>query len=211
MKPLLLPVLLLTCLTAQADIYSYINEQGERVYSDRPAAHADSQTVTPTPTNRMQAGQRFIKLKPPPGTVHAQHEPVPVYQQLQLLQPVAGQNLHNTGRSISIQVASRPALQPGHSYQLWLDGQPFGPASQSTQWTVEEVDRGSHSLQVRLLDAQGAVLQHSESLDIHLHQTSLIQKRRVNPCLNDDYGVRPECPLEHKPEPAKRSWWKFGR
>lgn len=205
MKPAVLLVLACACLNAQAEIYSHTNAQGEKSYSDRPTAGQTAQPVELPAINRLPPVQRHIKLSPP---VSQPSEPVVTYSQVQLLQPTAQQNLHNSGRSISIQVASNPALPSGHSYQLWLNGQPFGPTSQSTHWTVNEVDRGSHSLQVHVLDAQGRSLRASDSIQVHLHQTSLIQKRRINPCQDEDFGVRPECPLSEKPEPTKRHWWQ---
>lgn len=203
--------LLLPWLNASAEIHSYVNANGERVFTDRPPAAASTTTVQPQSVNRMQAGQRLIKLKPPADSLPAAETPAtPRYTRLQLLQPAADATLRNTGRSIELQVSSTPALLPGHSYQLWLDGAPFGSASSRPAWTVNEVDRGTHSLQVHLLDAQGRSLLQTDSVQVHVHQTSLAARRRINSCQNDDYGVRPECPLTDKPPEPKKGWWRLG-
>lgn len=205
-------LILLTCLSVRAEIHSYIDASGERVFTDRPPAGASSTTVQPQTTNRMSAGQRLIKLSPPPGSLPVSDiEETPGYSQLQVLQPQPDATLRNTGRSIELVVSSTPALLPGHSYQLWLDGAPYGPSSTNSRWNVGEVDRGTHSLQVQLLDASGHSLIQSETLQVHVHQTSLASRRRVRPCQADDYGVRPECPLKDKPPEPKQAWWRLGR
>ena len=197
---------------ACAQIYSYVDANGQTVFTDRPPAAAGNTEVELQPTNRMPAAQRLVRLKPPEEVTRQLAPPPPAYQQLQLLRPQADETLRNTGRTIEIEVASTPELLPGHGYQLWLDGKPYGKPVRNAVWQADEVDRGSHQLQVRIVDAQGNQLLESGRITVHMHQTSLAQKRHVRPCQDDDYGVRPECPLADKPEKEKRSWlipWRW--
>ncbi len=213
MKPALsgaLTVLaLLLSVQAHAQIYSYVDESGQRVFTDRPPASAGAKTVKPSTINRMPAGQRFIKLQPPAELKEQLAPEPPPYQALTLLSPHADETLRNSGRSIAIQVNSEPQLRPGHRYQAWLDGQPYGKPSKTASWTLEEVDRGSHQLLVHLLDENGRSLLQTPAIILHMKQTSLAERRRIRPCEEDDYGKRPECPLADKPEKA-RPWWRPG-
>lgn len=203
--------LCLTLLTTNvwAQIYSYVDANGERVFTDRPPATSQGQEVELSPTNRMPAGQRLIKLQPPAALQQQLVPAPPPYQALHLLNPQPEETLRNSNRTIDIEVSSEPALLPGHSYQALLDGAAYGPPSRSTRWQIVEIDRGSHQVQIELVDADGTSLLQTDAITVHLHQTSLAERRRIRPCQEDDYGVRPECPLSDKPE-KKKSWWRMG-
>ncbi|MBS7326930.1 MAG: DUF4124 domain-containing protein [Thiopseudomonas sp.] len=214
MKPLLvtslLGLILYTASPLHAQIYSYTDANGQRVFSDQPppegAAHS---TLELKPTNRMPATPRLVKLKPPPQVAQQLAPPPPPYQSLTLLQPAPDSTLRNTSRSIDIQVSSTPSLLPGHSYQAWLDGSAHGPASTTDSWRIEEIDRGEHQLLIHLLDEQGNTLLQTEAAAVHIRQTTLADRKRINPCQDADYGKRPECPLAEKPEKTK-PWWRMG-
>lgn len=200
---------LLAASPAAGQIYSYVDASGQTVFTDRPPAATESNTVELQQTNRMPAGQRMVKLQAPAELKQQLTPPPPAYQELQLLSPQADETLRNTGRSIAISVNSTPALLPGHSYQARLDGSVYGPASRSTQWRLEEIDRGSHQLQVHIVDTNGNSLLQTPDITLHIHQTSLAERRRIQPCTPNDYGQRPECPLSDKPS-VERPWWRFG-
>lgn len=192
-----------------ARIYSQVDEQGHMVFTDTPAQHSDTATtVELKPTNAMPATLRTIKLSPPkpqPDTPKT----LP-YTELQLLNPEPDLTVRNTAQRLEVEVSSIPALQAGHHYQLWLNGAAFGPASHSTHWPVDGVERGRHSLQVHIVDADERSLIQSTVTQVQVRQTTLADRRRVRPCQTDDYGQRPECPLKDKPKNPKRPWWRLG-
>ena len=149
------------------------------------------------PTNSMQPEQRQT-WQSTPGRL--KDTSIAFYRSLELLSPKNNETLRNNGRVIEIQVNSTPELLPGHNFQAWLDGKAYGPASSSSQWMLTEIDRGSHQVQVHLVDEAGKSLLQSAAATVYVHQTSLAERRRIHPCQEDDYGVRPECPLKDKPE-----------
>lgn len=187
-------LLLTTALPALGGIYSYTDAEGNRVFTDRPTGQAVEE-VQLKPSNSMAA-------QPTPAPRAAQ-PPKPqeatIRYQLQILSPAADEAIRNNAGSVSVTVQAEPALQPGHAYQVLLDGQPFGAPGEETTFELSNVDRGTHQLAVAVVDAQERVLQQSESRSFHLIRTSLAQRRMVNPCKKADYGVRPECPLKDKP------------
>lgn len=192
-----------------AQIYSYVDADGQQVFTDRPPATASSETVELQTVNRMPAGQRIIKLQAP-AELKRQLEPAPPpYQAFALLSPLQDETLRNTGTAVDIQVSSTPQLQPGHSYQASLNGVAHGSASTKPEWQIHGVERGSHQLAVQLLDENQKPLMQTPEITIHIKQTTLADRRRTRPCAEDDYGQRPECPLADKPE-KKKPWWRLG-
>ncbi len=187
--------LMLLGLPAMADVYTYIDSDGNRVFTDQPRGNAKKVEIAPTngmdqtapPTVRMQA--------PAAPTEH------PAYQLLRILvpEPDAAVQEGSSGDLI-VTLTSDPALMEGHNYRLLLDGNVVGAPSRSPVFPLTNLDRGTHQLAAEIIDAEGRIVERTPSQPVHILRISLDSKRRVNPCKKDDYGVRPECPIKDKPE-----------
>ncbi|WP_312257553.1 DUF4124 domain-containing protein [Stutzerimonas nitrititolerans] len=192
--------LLLACaLPVGAQVFTYIDEDGNRVFTDRPRSQT-AQAVETRTTNSMPA----MPVAPrSPEMVQADAEPAAGYAQLQILAPADDATIRNNAGNLEVAVDSQPPLHTGHLYRITLDGTPVGEASTSPLQSLHNIDRGSHRLQVEIVDAQGKTIQHSPPHTFHMMRASLAQRRMVKPCKKDDYGVRPECPLKDKPPEKK--------
>ncbi|WP_181296274.1 DUF4124 domain-containing protein [Pseudomonas sp. Q2-TVG4-2] len=194
----LLALFSLLVLPASAGIYTYIDAQGNRVFTDRPGGRA-VESVDAKPVNSMPAqpvALPAVKREAPRGRRFA-------YGLLDIVQPEPDATIRNNAGELSVSVTSDPMLQPGHLYRLLLDGSPIAPDSSEPTLALHNVDRGTHHLVVEVVDGQGLILQSSPPRTFHLLRTSLAQRRMVNPCKKDEYGVRPECPLKDKPKEKK--------
>lgn len=89
--------------------------------------------------------------------------PRPTYRVLSLSELTDGQALRANNGSFSVGVQIQPPLQATHRLRLLLDGQPYGPASNTTQLHLLNVDRGEHSLAVQVL-IRDEVIQQSPTL-----------------------------------------------
>jgi len=195
----LLAVLLLTAaMPATAGVYTYIDEHGKRVFTDRPGGRA-AEPVETRPINSMPAQP----TAPPARPSKAPREIKFTYQLLEIVQPEHDTTLRNNAGELTVHVTSDPALQPGHFYRLLLDGIPAASASSEPAFALGNLDRGSHQLIVEVIDGEGQTLQSSPPRTFHLLRTSLVQRRMANPCKKAEYGVRPECPLKDKPKEKK--------
>lgn len=192
--------LLLACaLPVGAQVFTYIDENGNRVFTDRPRSQA-AQAVEPRTTNSMPT----TPVAPRPAKVaQPDAETVPGYALLQILAPADDATIRNNAGDLEVAVDSQPPLHPGHLYRITLDGTPIGEASASPTQQLHNVDRGSHRLAVEIVDAQGVTVQQSTPHTFHMMRTSLAQRRMVKPCKKGDYGVRPECPMKDKPPEKK--------
>ncbi|OMG67269.1 penicillin-binding protein [Stutzerimonas balearica] len=192
----LLAWLLLALLTApaQAGIYSYLDAEGNRVFTDRPTTAAEP--IELKPANQMPA-------MPLPAPATQAPPPTPTragYQALRIISPAADATVRDNAGNLTINGASEPPLRPGHRYQLLFDGQPYGEPGESGTFALHNVDRGTHRIALLILAADGSELARSAEQDVHLRRMSLVQRRKARPCAKDDYGVRLECPLKDKPE-----------
>lgn len=186
---------LLAC-GAQAAVYTYVDANGNRVYTDQPHKGAQrlpmpsAPSANPTPA----APARSVKaptLKRPPAVR---------YQMLRILLPLPDTAVREENGELIVTVTSEPALQEGHRYRLLLDGNVAQEPGRSPVFALKNVDRGTHTLAAEIIDYDDYVIERTPAQPVHLQRISLIQKRRVHPCKSADYGARPECPLKDKPE-----------
>ncbi|MEO4046786.1 DUF4124 domain-containing protein [Pseudomonas sp. CAU 1711] len=195
MRPLL-PALVfaLLSLTANAGVYTYIDADGNRVFTDQPPSGSASR-IELAPSNAMPAN-KALPTAPPP----AKQPPEPSYQILRILTPTPDSVVREASGDLIVTADSEPGLHPGHGYRLILDGQPQGQADRSPVFPLKNLDRGTHQISVEILDAQGRIVERTPAQPFHLKRISLAEKRRTNPCKKKDWGVRPECPIEDKPK-----------
>lgn len=206
MKGWLLAGLLLVALPASAEIFTYVDAQGNRVFTDQPGS-GNAKRVPLAPGNRMSANPG----SPKPATPRPQAEAPPLYRYdlLRVLVPEPDATLRSSAGELIVSVTSEPGLQRGHRYRLLLDGKPTAEPGLSPVFALTNVDRGSHNLSVEILDQQGRTVERTANQPFHMLRISLAQKRQVTPCALSDFGQRPECPLKDKPEEEKNPFLKF--
>ncbi|HEF4760476.1 TPA: DUF4124 domain-containing protein [Pseudomonas putida] len=179
---------------ATAEVFTYIDAQGNRVFTDQPPS-GNAKRVPLAPSNRMSATDsapaspaKKTKKKPP---LH--------YDLLRILVPEPDATIRSTAGEIIVSVTSEPGLQRGHHYRLLLDGQPTAKPGPSPVFALTNIDRGTHQLSVEILDEKGQTVERTANQPFHMQRVSLAQKRKAKPCALDDYGQRPECPIADKP------------
>lgn len=198
-------VLALMSTSASAEVFTYLDAQGNRVYTDQPRANA--KRVPIATSNRMAVPANTAA---PITTAKKSAEPAPFhYDMLRILIPEPDATLRNSAGELIVSVTSEPGLQSGHRYRLLLDGKAIGEPGVSPVFALSNIDRGSHSLSIEILDAGGRTVERTANQPFHMLRISLAQKRQVKPCAQDDYGQRPECPLKDRPEEEKSSFLPF--
>ncbi|EJM71606.1 hypothetical protein PMI30_00287 [Pseudomonas sp. GM50] len=192
----------LISLPAMAEVFTYIDAQGNRVFTDQPGTR-NAKRVPLATSNRMSAN-------PSSATPVAATKAKPLfhYDMLRVLVPDPDATIRSTGGELIVSVTSEPGLQQGHRYRLLLDGQPTADPGPSPVFALSNIDRGSHHLSVEILDEQGRTVERTANQPFHMQRISLAQKRQVKPCVLTDYGQRPECPLKDKPEEEKSFFWR---
>lgn len=195
MRVLLLCLLFITQ-AALAQVYTYIDAEGNRVFTDKPR-NSNAERVMLAPSNSVELSQppSTVRVTPPAVTKPTVH-----YQVLRILVPEPDASIHNGSGDMIVTLTSEPGLLPDHSYRLLLDGEPQGEISRSPVFSLKHVDRGTHQLVAEIIDSAGLIVERTPAQPFHMHRMSLAQKRKVNPCKKDEYGVRPECPLKDKPK-----------
>lgn len=196
MRTLLLCLLFISQ-AASAQVYTYVDAEGNRVFTDKPrSSTAERVMLAPSNSAEMSQPQPTVRMAPPPAV----SKPTVHYQVLRILVPEPDASIHNGSGDMIVTLTSEPGLLPDHSYRLLLDGEPQGETSRSPVFSLQHVDRGTHQLVAEIIDSAGLIVERTPAQPFHMHRMTLAQKRKINPCKKDEYGVRPECPLKDKPK-----------
>lgn len=172
MKTLLLLILFFPFIT-YAQVYTWINEQGIRVYGDEPPANADKAQLPDLQEIKMPKVVQKEESNEQPAS--------DVFKGYELLEIISPKEDHmitsgHAGKT-TIQLHIQPELQPKHEITLLLNGQPVKTGAQ-LQFQLDNLNRGSHLLQVQIKD-QGRLLISSPKRRIHVQRPSILNRPRT--------------------------------
>ncbi|MCU7929733.1 MAG: DUF4124 domain-containing protein [Candidatus Thiodiazotropha sp. (ex Codakia rugifera)] len=162
---ILLIILLLALPLFARDVYKYTSEDGEIVYSER--YHPDAERITVSD-----------KQKPSSLSLDEQSEEEAAalagdYARFEIVQPVGDETIRNADGSVPVGLSISPALATGHVIHLFVDGTKLDSDITQTQLILQELNRGTHTLQAKIVNDQGESLKDSNSVIFHLRQAAI--------------------------------------
>ncbi|MBE02442.1 DUF4124 domain-containing protein [Marinobacter lutaoensis] len=163
-------ILILAAAPVSAEVYRHVDAQGNVTFSDEPIEGGEAIEVKPVTTITLpkpQVVQETRKLR-----AEVQREGA-VYDSVSITYPKQDQAFHSGNGDIQFQVTSTPGLQPGHKYELTLDGQPVGQ-SESGNILVNNVFRGTHEARVHIIDENGVQVKTGPSVTFTVHRPSVL-------------------------------------
>lgn len=184
MLRLLLPLLCALGLfagSATAQIYSTVDADGNRVFSDQPGPGASKVELAPTNVIPRTPTTTYNRDASEADDRSSGNELV--YQQLRITSPAHDSSLRSNEGNLSVTVVTDPPLSGNHLLKLSIDGVLSqtgvpGTGAGTHQLTAHNIDRGTHELAAVVVDARGGELQRSPSITVHLQRTSLNQPAR---------------------------------
>jgi hypothetical protein len=169
---LTLSLIMLALDVAATTVWTWVDKDGIRHYSQTPAPGATRLEIGPS--NRAAA---YIDTASPAteqpraakSVVSAQ------YTELAITRPAQDEALINTGGVVAVNVRLAPGLRPGHGLSLYLDDRPVAStAAAATSFELKDVPRGTHLLVAVIHDEKRAPLQEA-AVTFHVRQTSIAQ------------------------------------
>ena len=180
--------MLLAVRPALADVFTYIDAEGNRVFTDQPKVKG-AQRVMVTPPN----SATLPKPAAPKAVEEEVAPPLPSYQMLRIAIPEPDATIQSNTGGLVVALESDPVLMAGHAYRLELDGKTYAVPSRSPVFTLDNIDRGTHQLVGEIVDGAGNVLERTPAQPFHMRQVSVIQRQKVNPCTEENARLRIEC------------------
>lgn len=164
MRNLLICLIFLLPAGAFAQVYTWVNEQGVRVYSDeQPPAHAKTADLAPIiPLAPVKSPLKNTDLATMnPGFSGYTYFAIVSPSEDSVITP-------GSAGGLSVQLAIQPQLQPEDQVTLFLDGQPV-ETSASLSFNLNNLDRGSHLLYAEVKH-QGKRLIQTSKRRIHVQR-----------------------------------------
>lgn len=166
-------VLMLPALSSGAEIYQYYDRDGNLVLSDTvPKEHADKvQRIQSRPVMTVPAVTPD-KRRAPAAEVTPARKPEAAQAYVIIVQsPEAEQTYLRGGEDIPVAVSVSPGLKPGHRLEMLLDGR---AVDNLALIEADQLDRGEHRLQVRVVSAEGKELA-SVAVPFYIRQHSVLK------------------------------------
>jgi uncharacterized protein DUF4124 len=143
----LLLVFFITCPGAET-VYKTVDDDGNIIFTDKPSENAEEiklqelQTIdNPNP----------IRSTPRPR----QTDKGSLYKTFFIANPANDSGIRSNNGSVSISVSLEPTLRPGHKIIISMDGKEIGSG---TSVSLQNVDRGTHSISASVVDGDGKKL-----------------------------------------------------
>lgn len=164
---------LLLAMPAHAEIYRYVDEHGNLVFTDEPKPGA-TRIELPPPTIYSAPATTSPQdpgASAPPAASSPRANSVPAapspsanmrYERLAIVSPVHDSAFHSGDGNVQVSVEVAPPLAPRHQLEILLDGQPAG-RNRTGQFTLPNVDRGTHQLTTRIISIDGQVVHEGDS------------------------------------------------
>ncbi|GAA5192636.1 DUF4124 domain-containing protein [Ferrimonas gelatinilytica] len=173
MRRLFLISLLFIPLCGTAQIYKWVDENGQVHYSDKPQPGAESVALS--------EGSTISLPSPPPVTPKPVEESGPEYK-IGIRSPSEEATVRDNNGQLGLDISLEPELADGHRVQLFLDGVQVRTLGGGGSFALDNLDRGEHQLQAKVVDKNGKVLASSPLRTVYLHRHSiLIPAKRPQP------------------------------
>jgi len=163
------------CLIAsQPMLYQWVDEQAVPVFSDRPNEGKTAtpvilqvpQTYTapaqPLPRSSLSMTTTTLELTPTAKIIKPQHEAT----------------IWQTNGTLDVSVQTSFLWPMGTYYQVLLDKRVVKTSNQAGQFSLMNVDRGTHYLQLHVYSADQQLLYRSPALTIYVHRASALFPNR---------------------------------
>ncbi len=171
-----MPVLLLliTMPVLAATVWKWRDANGVVHYSDQPVPGAEqvnvqsASTYTSAPTGPVTSATPATKVAAPVN-----------YTNVEIWKPSAQETIANSGGQVGVGVRVEPLLAPGHRLALYMDGRLVpGFPQQGMEYDLSEVERGTHSLVLVVVDTQGKQVITSAPVEFYVRQPSVLTRPR---------------------------------
>lgn len=193
--------LLLVTLSASAETWRWVDENGVVNYSDQPRPGAERVELKGLSTYTPPAWTDPSFGTGPDGGGASAAADGP-YRRVEIIAPADEETVWNNEGVLNVALAVEPPVRPGDRVNLYLDGQKVeGVPANATRVTINRVFRGTHTLRATVESSAGAELAASDPLRFFVRQTSIVNPQRNNPAVGPLPSLPPGQTGQPRPTP----------
>ena len=173
MRSLLILVGFVLCFSvlAQERVYKRVNPDGSVVYTDQPIEDAELMKVPKASTFSMPSAPPLSSSRS--STPNTEADPASIYQSIEITAPENDEAIRSNEGRVTAIAKSVPMARKTHSYRWSLDGRVLEQKVSSPILQMINTDRGTHNLEVAIVDSSGNTLITSDKIVFHLQRVSV--------------------------------------
>lgn len=172
---LLLP--LLASAAGKQEVYKWVDDKGVVHYTDKPPSeNAEPAKLPPLQTYKGGTAPDLRRYDKPTKD----GKPAGLAQ-LDVVTPAHDETFHGGERTVPVAVVVTPGLEPDQRLIYLLDGTPQNTPTVDTSFAFTNVNRGSHTASVMLVDTSGNPLASSTSVTFHVKPPIAGQAQQLAP------------------------------
>jgi len=154
-------------LGATAEMYKWVDENGNITYSDTPPIK-EAEALRPPVLNAIPA------VKPEAKAPVAEQEPEKptIYTRFDITSPANNASIRDNSGNISVSMTLNPVLntKQGHTISISVDGKVIKDKIQSSKTQLNNINRGTHTISASIKNKKGSTLYTSQTITVHLHR-----------------------------------------
>jgi hypothetical protein len=156
-------LLVLVCATASAQVFQRTGPDGKVYFSDQPGPDAKQVDVPPAQTISLPAVPESTDPAQQTGDVTS-------YTEFTIVSPTSEQEVRANDGNIPLRLSLQPALAPGHTITLAIDGEDGNKIKTGDGMTVElsNLSRGRHTVEATVVDDTGNTLIQAQPVSFNV-------------------------------------------
>lgn len=165
--------------SVHAEIYKKVMPDGSVMFTDEPIEGAQTLNIEPVPTISAPSTKAKPAAVSPakPGKTADETKAPALFSTFAIAQPTHDSSVRANNGSVQVSIEIEPPLDPskGQTITLILDGKPTGSPSSQTLFTLEGIERGSHTVGAEVRDARGGVVATANPVLFHLLRNTILR------------------------------------
>jgi len=166
-------------------LYKWTDAKGNTQYGDKPPANSNAKPLDLpkiTIIDNYADQWKPLEFKEPtdnkPAQRKQQSQSGNTYTKLAFLAPKADQAIRANDGDVTAIITIKPPLKKDHNIIFSIDGKPTKTTKSRTE-NFSNLDRGSHTIGVKIVDAKGKTVK-SSSVGFNVLRTSIASVNRAN-------------------------------
>lgn len=169
---ILLLMSLCLCASAAAQVYKRIGPDGTVYFSDQPGPGAEPVELSPPQVITMPPlpERRRTAKQPDQGVTDQAKDESPRYTEFSVASPAKYAGYRANDGNITVRLSLEPALRPGHTIVLNVDGEDGEKVRTGQSMAIElfNLSRGRHTVWAKVVDDAGKALIKTEPVSFYV-------------------------------------------
>ena len=167
-----------------AAVCKTVGDDGLVKFQNVPGTECPAGWILTDYGNPMTPGPRVRALE---AGVSGRQVPFAGYQSVEIISPANAGTVRDNEGKVTVEVTLVPSLRQSDFITVYVDGKAYRARYGSSRLALKDVDRGTHTLRVKVSDSRGSTLIESETISFTLQKKAVEQVIVIEPITGDDF------------------------